>query len=127
MKPTPSPSFQSNTESVVISATIVSNKVNVVKGKPPDWIETAVNAGSSEPKLVMPTTDLINQGKPKPIRMSNMFEPIELHKAMSANPARFTTSTLEINSGIEVPAAKMVNPLTVSGIPKVFPKQYNKS
>ena len=50
-----------------------------------------------------------------------MFDPNKLHNAMLARPARFTTITLEITSGIEAPAAKMVNPITVSGSLNVFP------
>lgn len=63
----------------------------------------------------------MNHGSPRQIRMSKMFDPIELQMAMSANPARLTTRTLEINSGNDVPAAKIVSPPTVSGIPNVSP------
>lgn len=64
---------------------------------------------------------LINHGKPKQIKISKIFDPNRLHNAMLARPARFTTITLEITSGIEAPAAKMVNPITVSGSLNVFP------
>jgi hypothetical protein len=56
--------------------------------------------------------------------MSNIFEPIELQIAIFAKPALFTTITLDMSSGTEVPAAKKVRPATVSGIPKV--KAINK-
>ena len=37
------------------------------------------------------------------------------------------TNRLAMASGILVPAAKRVNPITVSGIPNVSPEMFNKS
>ena len=114
--PTPKPRRHSKVESVPINATTVINSVKVVNGKPADRTGTMVRSGSNVSRFIMFNTALINHGKPKQIRMSNMFDPIVLQSAILARPARFTTSTLEISSGIEVPAASMVRPLIVSGI-----------
>lgn len=75
-----------------------------------------------------------SQGTGRPTQTSKMFEPTELETAMSPRPLR-ATITLEkdcvgenrgkihlvIKSGILVPAAKMVNPMTSVGITKVSP------
>lgn len=109
----------------------------MVKGRPVDCTGTRVIDGSSVPKVIIPMRLLRNHGRPRPIKMSKIFEPSVLHSAMSARPARFTTSTEEISSGIEVPAgikrkllgvlglfqkflpASSVSPLMVSGTPNV--------
>ena len=46
-----------------------------------------------------------------PTVTSNMLEPTDEETAMSPNPLR-ATITLVIKSGIEVPAAKNVSPIT---------------
>lgn len=96
--------------------------VNVVKFSPSDRIRIDVNAISIVPKLNIFNMILINHGTAKQTNISNMFEPIELQSAISTRPARFTTKTLLISSGIEVPAANMVKPPNVSGNRKVLAK-----
>ncbi|RMZ93296.1 hypothetical protein BpHYR1_022654, partial [Brachionus plicatilis] len=59
----------------------------------------------------------ISHGKPRQIKISNTFEPIEFEIAISPFPF-FTTIILEIISGTEVPKARIVKPATVSGMPK---------
>merc|ERR1712029_769984 len=66
------------------------------------------------------TIEYRNHGKGSPTVMSNMFDPTEDETAMSPNPLR-ATITLVIKSGIEVPAAKNVSPITSGGMPKVSP------
>lgn len=63
---------------------------------------------------------LRSQGRPSPRKMSKTLEPIELDTAMSPYPLR-ATRTEAIVSGTEVPAARNVMPMTVSGMPKVKP------
>mmetsp|Transcript_100908 Transcript_100908/g.308515 ORF Transcript_100908/g.308515 Transcript_100908/m.308515 type:complete len:365 (-) Transcript_100908:666-1760(-) len=60
-------------------------------------------------RLKMIFTD---QGIGKPTRMSKMFEPIDEETAMSAWPF-LATATEETASGIEVPAARIVKPMTI--------------
>lgn len=55
-----------------------------------------------------------------PTVMSNMLLPTELDTAMSPRPLR-ATITLVIRSGMDVPAAKIVNPMISSLIPMVSP------
>lgn len=55
-----------------------------------------------------------------PTVMSKMFEPTELDTAMSPSPF-LATMTLVMRSGMEVPAASMVNPMISSVIPIVSP------
>mmetsp|Transcript_35577 Transcript_35577/g.69803 ORF Transcript_35577/g.69803 Transcript_35577/m.69803 type:complete len:323 (-) Transcript_35577:1187-2155(-) len=69
----------------------------------------------------LPITVLINQGNPKPMRMSKMLEPMELLTAMSPWPFFRATLTEAIVSGMEVPAANKVRPITGDGILKVSP------
>lgn len=52
--------------------------------------------------------------------MSNMLLPTELDTAMSPRPLR-ATITLVIRSGMDVPAARIVNPMISSLIPIVSP------
>ena len=54
-----------------------------------------------------------------------MLDPIVFERAMLAEPDFLTTITLAINSGTEVPIARMVIPATVSGIRKVTPVNIN--
>jgi len=61
-----------------------------------------------------------NHGKGNPTVTSKIFEPTEDETAMSPKPFR-ATMTLVIRSGIEVPAAKKVRPITSGGIWKAFP------
>ena len=61
----------------------------------------------------------MSQGKPKQNRMSKIFDPKELQIAMSASLRFFTKIMLVISSGIDVPAARIVIPETLSGIPNV--------
>lgn len=55
-----------------------------------------------------------------PTVMSNMLLPTELDTAMSPRPLR-ATITLVIRSGMDVPAARIVNPMISSLIPMVSP------
>lgn len=52
--------------------------------------------------------------------MSKMLLPTELDTAMSPKPFR-ATMTLVMRSGMDVPAASMVNPMISSDIPTVSP------
>jgi len=61
-----------------------------------------------------------NQGSPSPKKISKTFDPIEFDTAISPYPF-LATSTDAMVSGTDVPAAKNVIPITVSGIPKVKP------
>ena len=117
----PRPIFHLKMNSEPINAKIVINRVKVVIGRPFDWTSIDVMSKLIVPKLTMLITDLMNHGNAKQTRMSKMFDPIELQMAISARPARFKTSTLDISSGNDVPAAKMVKPPTVSGMPNVSP------
>lgn len=59
--------------------------------------------------------DHMNQGIGKPIVTSKMLDPIDDETAELADP--FLTFTIEVSmSGTLVPAARMVRPMTVSGI-----------
>lgn len=55
-----------------------------------------------------------------PTVMSKMLDPTELDTAMSPSPF-LATITLVMRSGMEVPAASMVNPMISSVIPIVSP------
>jgi len=61
-----------------------------------------------------------NQGIGNPTVTSKMLLPTEEDTAMSPNPF-LATITLVIRSGMEVPAARKVKPITSGGIPAVFP------
>jgi hypothetical protein len=52
--------------------------------------------------------------------MSKRLEPIDDETAISPNPLR-ATITLVMRSGIEVPAARIVRPISSLGIAKVSP------
>lgn len=55
-----------------------------------------------------------------PTVMSNMLQPAELETSMSARPRR-ATMPLAIRSGMDVPTARTVRPMIVSGMLKVSP------
>ena len=61
-----------------------------------------------------------NHGRPSPRKMSKTLDPIELDTAISPYPLR-ATNTDAIVSGTDVPAARNVIPITVSGMPSVYP------
>jgi len=61
-----------------------------------------------------------NQGKGSPTVTSKILDPTEEETAMSPKPFR-ATMTLVIKSGIDVPAAKNVRPITSGGIVKASP------
>lgn len=63
---------------------------------------------------------LMNQGRPRHSKISKVFEPIELLIPIVPWPW-FVTMTLDTASGILVPAAKKVRPITESGISNVSP------
>jgi len=64
------------------------------------------------PPLIM---DQMNQGSGSPSVTSNIFEPIDEDTAELADP--FFTFTIDVSmSGTLVPAARMVKPITVSGM-----------
>lgn len=66
----------------------------------------------ARPPLII---DQINQGSGSPNVTSKIFEPIDEDTAEFADP--FLTFTIDVNmSGTLVPAARMVKPITVSGI-----------
>ena len=100
---------------------VVIKSVIVVNGKA--WlsigIDEAANVANPDPLVNNSTNDLMSQGKPKQNRMSKIFDPKELQIAMSASLCFFTKIMLVISSGIDVPAARIVIPETLSGIPNV--------
>lgn len=61
-----------------------------------------------------------NHGKGNPTVTSKILLPTDEETAMSPKPF-LATITLVIRSGIEVPAAKNVNPITSGGSPTVSP------
>jgi hypothetical protein len=61
-----------------------------------------------------------SQGIGRPTQMSKMLEPTELDTAMSPSPF-LATITEVIRSGILVPAANIVRPITSLGMWKVIP------
>ena len=117
--PTVNPNSQLVIMKVPTRDKIVIKRVKDVNGRASLRIGVEVSSKLMLPVLNIKIIDFNNQGIPKQNRMSKMFEPIELLIAMLANPDLFTTITLEINSGTDVPAAKIVRPATVSGRPKV--------
>mmetsp|Transcript_12233 Transcript_12233/g.42959 ORF Transcript_12233/g.42959 Transcript_12233/m.42959 type:complete len:446 (+) Transcript_12233:401-1738(+) len=73
---------------------------------------------SSLPSSTMPV--LISHGSGSPTLMSKMLEPMEEETAMSPKPLR-ATITDDSASGIDVPPARMVRPMTASGMPSAKP------
>merc|ERR1719502_1142865 len=69
-----------------------------------------------EPVTAVPSI----HGTARPNRMSKMLLPMELDTAMSPCPL-LATARLESASGMEVPAARSVSPMTGSGIPVTQP------
>lgn len=63
---------------------------------------------------------LMNQGRPKHSRISNVLDPIKLLIPIDPWPW-LVTITLLTASGMLVPAAKNVNPMTESGMRSVSP------
>lgn len=60
-------------------------------------------------------SDQMNHGIGRPMVTSNIFDPMLLETAELALP--FLTFTMDVNmSGTLVPAARIVRPITVSGI-----------
>ena len=100
---------------------VVIKSVIVVNGKASLWIgiDEAVNVAKPDPSVINWTNDLMSQGKLKQNRMSKIFDPKELQIAISASLRFFTKIKHVISSGIDVPAARIVIPETLSGIPKV--------
>lgn len=88
-----------------------------------------------EPGLIMAVC--MNHGSPRQIRMSKTFEPTAFETAMSPYLAKghvfslrtlqdvtypsFMTAMLDRASGTDTPAATKVNPMSVSGTPRVLP------
>mmetsp|Transcript_68541 Transcript_68541/g.108848 ORF Transcript_68541/g.108848 Transcript_68541/m.108848 type:complete len:123 (-) Transcript_68541:316-684(-) len=66
------------------------------------------------------TMENSNQGTGRPTKISNKLLPTEEDTAISPSPF-FATITEDNKSGIEVPAAKKVRPITTSGICSVSP------
>lgn len=66
------------------------------------------------------TTVYRNHGTGNPTVTSKMLLPTEDDTAMSPNPF-LATITLVIRSGMDVPAARNVRPITSGGMPTVFP------
>merc|ERR1719171_3337992 len=71
----------------------------------------------SSPILVR---SLMNHGRPSPMQMSNTLEPTALETAMSPSPSA-ATATDPRASGMEVPMARKVRPMTTSGMPQRQP------
>merc|ERR1711933_587061 len=67
-----------------------------------------------------PETVLINQGSPKPSKISNTLEPSALQTAMSPSPC-WATAMDPKASGMEVPAARGTKPMTRVGIFMMVP------
>lgn len=61
-----------------------------------------------------------NQGSGSPTVTSKMLEPTEEETAMSPKPLR-ATMTLVMRSGMDVPAAKKVRPITSGGMENALP------
>ncbi len=104
---------------MIISAIIQTNSEDVVNGRAAESMVTAVATKLNVPLLKQLITDFNSQGRPKQNRIAKIFDPIELQIAIFALLAFFTTKTLDMRSGIEAPAAKIVRPATVSGSPNV--------
>ena len=85
-------------------------------------MEAAAKVAKPTPFRTIITKVFSSQGRPRQKRMSKMLEPIELQMAISARPAFFTIKYELISSGMLVPAAKIVIPDTVSGMPRENPK-----
>lgn len=66
------------------------------------------------------TTQYRNHGTGNPTVTSKMLLPTEDDTAMSPKPF-LATMTLVMRSGMDVPAARNVRPITSGGIPTVFP------
>ena len=100
---------------------VVIKSVIVVNGKASlsIAIDEAANVANPDPSVINWTNDFISQGKPKQNRISKIFDPKELQIAMFASLRLFTRIKHVISSGIDVPAARIVIPETLSGIPKV--------
>lgn len=64
--------------------------------------------------------DLRNHGKANPSKMSNTLLPMELDTAMSPSPC-LATMTEAMVSGTEVPAARTVMPIMLSGMFNMYP------
>jgi len=62
-----------------------------------------------------------SQGTGKPKATSKMLLPMDEDTAMSPSPC-LATITEDNRSGTEVPAAKIVKPITTCGIPTESPK-----
>lgn len=76
-----------------------------------------INSESETTSIALPPliSDQMNHGSGKPMVTSKMLLPIELDTAELADP--FFTFTTDVSmSGTLVPAAKMVKPMTVSGM-----------
>ena len=61
-----------------------------------------------------------SHGNGSPTSTSKMLEPIEDETAMSPSPARATMTEVS-RSGMDVPAARNVRPITAGGMPKTSP------
>ena len=64
--------------------------------------------------------DLISHGSPKQMSMSNVLDPMLLDTAMEPWPC-FDTMREEMTSGMLVPTARKVRPITESGMLHVYP------
>ena len=62
-----------------------------------------------------------SHGRGRPKATSKMFDPMDDETAMSPCPC-CATITEESRSGTDVPAARIVRPMTTSGMPTVLPK-----
>jgi len=113
MTPTPRPNLQPDFARVMTKLTTHNSRVKVVSRRPFDWTGTTVRANSMVPKRAIEMIDLSSHGSPRQTRMSKMLDPNRLQRAILARPARFTTITEEITSGMEDPAARIVNPRIV--------------
>merc|ERR1711871_186309 len=63
---------------------------------------------------------LMNQGRPRPMQMSKTLEPTALDTAMSPSPSSATEMEPSA-SGMDVPMARKVRPMTTSGMPQRQP------
>eukprot|EP00316_Scyphosphaera_apsteinii_P003291 CAMPEP_0119338960 /NCGR_PEP_ID=MMETSP1333-20130426/97278_1 /TAXON_ID=418940 /ORGANISM="Scyphosphaera apsteinii, Strain RCC1455" /LENGTH=99 /DNA_ID=CAMNT_0007350383 /DNA_START=189 /DNA_END=488 /DNA_ORIENTATION=+ len=85
----------------------------------PTWMGNEIEVMfTTEPGRTHAVASSHGIGRPKV--MSNTLEPIEEERAMSPWPSR-ATNTEDSASGIEVPAANTVTPMTDSGMPIVVP------
>merc|ERR1719267_453828 len=108
--------FQSQSLIITMMQATISSKTISDKNSPS--LCTMTKQSQPDARATMLKT---NHGTGSPKATSKMLEPIEEDTAISPSPC-LATITEDSKSGTEVPAARIVNPMTTSGIPKLRPK-----